>query len=60
MSGRWVVLGGSNDGPRVRCDRAEHGNVDAPWEMARALRNLYCPDWGTDLETNAFDDERED
>jgi hypothetical protein len=50
MSGWWVVLGGSNDGPRVRCDRAEHGNVDAPWEMARALHNLYCPDWGTDLE----------
>ena len=57
MSGWWVVLGGANDGPRVRCDSPEHGNREAPWEVARALHNLYCPDWGTEIETNEFDDD---
>lgn len=46
MAGWWVVLGGSVDGPRVRFDRPEHGNVDAPWEVTRALPKPVLPRLG--------------
>jgi hypothetical protein len=58
MIGWWVVLGGSVHGPRVRCDRPEHGNREEPWAMALALHNLYSPDWGVDLESMDFSEDQ--